>query len=49
MTSFEDLVLVFYIRVPNTTIEGAMKKNSNLNNIVTTFQHFTKKIMVLVY
>ena len=25
--SFEDLVLVFYIWVPNTTIKGAMKKN----------------------
>ena len=25
--SFEDLVLIFYIHVPNTTTEGAMKKN----------------------
>ena len=26
-TSSEDLILIFYIWVPNTTIEGAMKKN----------------------
>ena len=32
MITFEDLVLIFYIWVPNTTIEGTMKKKSNSNN-----------------
>ena len=26
MMSFEDLILIFYIWVPNTSIEGTMKK-----------------------
>jgi hypothetical protein len=34
MIGFEDFILVFYIRVPNTTIEDVMEKNSNLNNIL---------------
>ena len=32
MISFEDLILMLYVRVPNTTIEGTMKKISKLNN-----------------
>ena len=32
MINFEDLMLIFYIWVPNTTIECAMKTKSNLNN-----------------
>ena len=32
MMSFEDLILIFYIWIPNTTIEGTMKKKSNSNN-----------------
>ena len=27
MISFEDLFLIFYIWVPNTTVEGTMKSN----------------------
>ena len=27
MISFEDIILISYIWVPNTTIEGTMKKN----------------------
>ena len=27
MISFEDPILVFYIWVPNTTVDGAMNKN----------------------
>jgi hypothetical protein len=29
MISFEDLMWIFYVWVPNTTIEGAMKKEKN--------------------
>ena len=49
MISFEDLILIFYIWVPDTTIEGTMKKKSNLNNtFVTTIMHLTINFMVLV-
>ena len=34
MIFFEDLILIFYIQVPNTTMEGTMKKKSNLHDTV---------------
>ena len=34
MIGFEDLILIFYIWVPNLTIEVIMKKQSILNNIL---------------
>ena len=47
---FEDFILIFYIFVPNTTIEGTMKKIIQFKqHFATTFRCLTKKIMVLVY
>jgi hypothetical protein len=52
MIRFEDLNLIFYVWVFNTTIEVIMKKKNqtNLNNKFSmTFRSLTHKIMVFVY
>ena len=42
--NFADLILIFYILVPNTTIEGTMKEIKFKQHFATTFRHLTKKI-----
>ena len=49
MISFEDVILVFYIWVLNTTIEVNITFFQYTQHFVTTFRHLTKKIMVLRY
>ena len=49
MISFEDLILIFYVWVSNTTIEGGLKMVQYEQHFATTFRHLTKEIMVLVY
>ena len=49
MISFEDLVLIFYICIPNTKIKDTMEKIQFKQHITTTFRCLTKKIMVLLY
>ena len=46
MISFENLVLIFYSQVPNTTIEGTMEKKSV--HFATPFRRLSKYIMVLI-
>ena len=50
MVIFEDLILVSYIWVPNTTIESIMVKQSNLNNTLLLFWGiWPLTFMVLIY
>ena len=49
MIKFEDLTWIFYIWIPNTTIEGTMKEIQIKQHFATTFRRFTKKFMVSVY
>ena len=49
MISFEDLILIFYIWVPNTTIKGTIKEVQFKQHFATTFKRLTKKIMIFVY
>ena len=46
--NFEDLILIFYSWVPNTTIEGTVKKIQFKQHFATTFRRLTKNILVLV-
>ena len=48
MITFEDLILIFYISIPNLTIEVIMKKKIK-QHFATTYRHLTKKIMAFVY
>ena len=43
MISFEDLILISYIGVPNTTTKGTMKKIQFRQHFATTFETFDQK------
>ena len=47
--SFENLILIFYIWVLNTTIKSIMKKSQFNQHFATTFMRSIKKMMVLVH
>ena len=49
MISFEDLDLIFYIGVFNTTIEVIMGKIQSKQHFATTFRPLNKNIMILIY
>ena len=49
MMTSEDLILIFYIWVRKTTIEGTKKKIQFKQHFATTFTRLTQKIMILAY
>jgi len=50
MISFEDLILIFHVWVPNTPTEGGMKKQIHFKqHFATTFRRLTRKFMISVY
>ena len=49
MISCEDIILIFYIWILNTTMEGTMKISNLTDILLLLFGHLTKKCMFLVY
>ena len=48
MIIYEDFIFIFYIWIPNTTIDGAMKKNSNSNTLLLLLYIWPKNIMSFI-
>ena len=49
MIGFEDLILIYYIWVPNLTIEAIMKKINFKQHFATTYRPLTKKTTAFAY